>query len=275
MTSRESTEPYSIEDLLYLMRRLRDRASGCPWDLQQTYSTIAPYTLEEVYEVIDTIERNDIEHLSEELGDLLFQVVFYARLGEEDGTFDFNQIVNGIVSKLVSRHPHVFPEGTLKSIRLSNAEVGQAQIKDTWEELKQKERNQKGRSGAMADVPLALSALIRAQKLQKRAAKQGFDWSDVQGVFKKIDEELEEVRQEIPAQNKEKLTEEIGDLLFTCVNLSRHLGVDAETALRQANRKFESRYTAMEQSAENNGDSFQSITAEQKEQLWQQAKAKP
>ena len=183
---------HSLDNLLYLMRRLRDPDTGCPWDLKQTFETIVPYTLEEVYEVVDTIEREDYVHLKEELGDLLFQVVFYGQLGEEQDLFCFDDIITTLVEKLVTRHPHVFPEGTLTSSREDGVVPDETQIKQTWESLKSSERKEKGRSSVLADIPESLPALTRASKLQKRAANHGFDWPSISGVVDKLDEETTE-----------------------------------------------------------------------------------
>ena len=216
---------YSIADLRYLMARLRDPETGCPWDIKQTYATIASHTVEEVYEVVDAIDRNDLSDLSEELGDLLFQIIFYCQLAEEQGEFDFDTVINHITSKLVRRHPHVFPEGTLESSR-EGTSIDEQQIKRNWEAIKQQERQQKGNSGILDDVPLALPAQMRATKLQKRAASYGFDWPDINGVIDKVKEELDELHHEVNAEDKARQEEELGDLMFACVNLARHLSID-------------------------------------------------
>lgn len=263
---------YDIDDLVTLMARLRDPVGGCPWDLEQDYRSIVPYTLEEVYEVIDTIERDDYDHLGEELGDLLFQVVFYARLGEEDNRFDFGDVVHGIVDKLVARHPHVFPGGTLSSRREGDGAVGTAAIKGAWEAIKHRERQAKGRSGELDDIPRVLPALSRSQKVQKRAARSGFDWKNNQDVIAKIREELAELEAEMETAEEENIAEEMGDLLFSCVNLARHLGVDAEAGLRRATDKFEIRYRRMEKMAAEEGVSFGNLDALAQDVLWQAAK---
>lgn len=263
---------YDIDDLVYLMARLRNPADGCPWDLQQGYRSIVPYTLEEVYEVIDTIERDDYGHLGEELGDLLFQVVFYARLGEEDNRFDFGDVVHGIVDKLVVRHPHVFPDGTLSSRRQGDESVDTTAIKGTWEAIKHNERQAKGRSGDLDDIPRVLPALSRSQKIQKRAAKSGFDWKNNKDVIAKIREELAELEAEMEIGEAGKIAEEMGDLLFSCVNLARHLGVDAETGLRRATDKFENRYRRMEKLAAEKGNNLGNLDAPAQDTLWQAAK---
>jgi ATP diphosphatase len=270
------TTGYSIDDLRYLMQRLRDPESGCPWDLKQTYKTIAPHTLEEVYEVIDTIERNDLSHLGEELGDLLFQVIFYSQLGAEEQIFDFDSVVNGIVEKLVRRHPHVFPLGTLQSVRDPNAdgEAEEERIKQVWEQIKKQERAEKGERGTLDDIPMVMPALSRAFKLQKRAATTGFDWDNRVDVLNKVKEEVVELETEIHGDNKTAMEEELGDLMFSCVNLARHLGIDPERAMRSANNKFQRRFQAMENLASKNKPSaLTEMSVDEMELLWTQVKA--
>jgi ATP diphosphatase len=264
----------ALQQLLDIMAALRDPASGCPWDLKQDFASIAPHTLEEVYEVIDAIEQGEPEQLKAELGDLLFQIVFYARLGEEQGRFSFGSIAEGISRKLLERHPHVFPAGTLGSAG-SAPGIGAEQVAVTWEQIKQAEREQKqpGETSVLDDVPLALPAMLRAAKLQKRAAHVGFDWKDQSGVLEKVREELGELDQALRAGDAGAVAEEFGDLLFSMVNLSRHLALNSETALRQANRKFERRFRAMEALARAEGNTLQSMDAAAQERLWQRAKA--
>ncbi|KWS94526.1 nucleoside triphosphate pyrophosphohydrolase [Pseudomonas syringae] len=232
---------YTVQDLLNLMARLRDPQSGCPWDLKQTYASIVPHTLEEAYEVADAIEQGDLDHLKGELGDLLFQVVFYAQLAKEEGRFEFDDVIDGITRKLLRRHPHVFPTGELyapaETPRLTDEHVNQR-----WDEIKAEERAEK--SGApeqlslLDDVPVALPALSRAAKLQKRASQVGFDWPAALPVVDKVREELDEILEAMVDNDAEGIAEEVGDLLFSVVNLARHLKVDPETALRSANSKF-------------------------------------
>ena len=267
-----NAQKYSLDDLRYLMRRLRDPDTGCPWDIKQTFQTIAPYTLEEIYEVIDTIEREDYSHLREELGDLLFQVIFYSQLGEEQSLFGFEEIVSGLVEKLVVRHPHVFPDGTLHSQRSRGDMCAEGEIKQTWETIKKTEREEKGKQGILADIPPGLPALIRATKLQKRAANHGFDWPDVDGPLEKLQEEIGELSEAIAANQTAAIVEEVGDVLFTVVNVCRHLGVESESALRSAARKFEQRFNHMEQQAELQGRFFDDLDTDEMEQLWLQAK---
>lgn len=269
-----TTKTYSIEDLLYLMSRLRDPLSGCPWDCAQDYKSLVPYTVEEVYEVVDTIERNDFVHLSEELGDLLFQVVFYARIAEQDGLFDFATVVDGIVHKLLARHPHVFPAGTLESSRREGEQACENEIVQQWESIKQGERRSKGHSHILADIPTALPALVRAQKIQKRAAKAGFDWPDLDAVFAKTREEIQELEQALVMSDEDMIADEMGDLLFCCVNLARHGGFDAETLLRRATLKFESRFSTMEELAEAANQSFADLDLQAQDDLWRQAKSR-
>ncbi|HZB69455.1 MAG TPA: nucleoside triphosphate pyrophosphohydrolase [Sphingomicrobium sp.] len=232
------------------MRRLRDPVSGCEWDREQSFATIAPYTIEEAYEVADAIARNDMEALADELGDLQLQVVFHAQMAEEAGHFTLDQVIGGICDKLERRHPHLF---------------GDAEASPGWEALKAAERRQRPDDSALAGVALALPALERAQKLQRRAARTGFDWPDVEGPRAKIDEELAELDAET---RPEALEEELGDLLFAVVNLARHLNIDAEEALRKANRKFEARFRAIEKAP-----GFDALTLDEKEALWVRAKA--
>ena len=260
--------------MLYLMERLRDPQTGCPWDRKQNYQTIVPYTLEEVYEVVDTIERGDYGHLKEELGDLLFQVIFYSQLGREEGHFDFQQVVSTLVEKLLSRHPHVFPDGTLHNRRDSSLPQDENSIKQTWESLKKAERGAKGRHSVLDDIPITLPALVRAQKIQKRAASVGFDWPDTTGVVDKISEEAAELAAAVVSGDQESIAEEMGDLLFSCINLSRHLGVEGEGALRNTTRKFEQRFQYIEQCASNSGRTVESLSLDEMDALWNEARQK-
>jgi ATP diphosphatase len=231
----------AIQQLLEVMRRLRDPRTGCPWDREQNYHSLVPYTLEEAYEVADAIEQNDLEHLPDELGDLLFQVVFYAQIGQEQGRFDFENVAQRISDKLVRRHPHVFADDVIDSAEEQT---------HAWEQHKRRERDHKAgaeQAGILDGVSLALPALVRAAKLQRRAAGAGFDWTQVEGVLAKVREELAEIEVELQAGSvPERLAEEVGDLLFSCVNLARHLQVEPEAALRTANLKFEQRFRQVE-----------------------------
>lgn len=263
--------PYALSDLLYLMSRLRSKEDGCPWDIKQDFKSIAPSTLEEAFEVVDAIEKEDFDHLREELGDLLFQVIFYAQLGDEKDYFDFPAIVDGLTAKLVRRHPHVFPDGTLKSRRSKDLRKDDDAIKASWEAIKEEERREKGKRGVFDDVPVALPAISRAAKLQKRAAKQGFDWPDKAPVLDKLREELEELEQACADQDEAAMAEELGDLMFTCVNLSRHIKRDPEQLLRQANRKFEQRFRYVNEQITTSGD--ETLSLDELERHWQAAKS--
>lgn len=269
-----SDKIYTLDDLLYLMSRLRDPENGCPWDVKQTYASIVPSTIEEAYEVADAIEQEQWSHLPEELGDLLFQVIFYSQLGHEDQRFDFHSVVSILVTKLVRRHPHVFPEGDLYGQTPELLRNDDDYIKQQWERIKQQERSDKGQSGTLADVPVALPGLTRAQKLQKRAATVGFDWQDVSGPLAKVGEELQEVKDALAAGDVQQIAEEVGDLLFAVVNVARHTKQDAESALRLANRKFEQRFNAVEVMADSQGDNLQELTEPELDALWEAAKRK-
>ncbi len=266
---------YKLDDLLHLMARLRDPQHGCPWDLRQDYASIVPHTLEEAYEVADAIARRDFPQLRDELGDLLFQVVYYSQLGREDGHFDFAQVVDGITRKLVRRHPHVFPDGDLHG-PLDLPRLDEATIKHRWEEIKAEERAEKAAApeqlSLLDDVPAALPALSRAAKLQKRAANVGFDWADATPVVAKIQEELDEVREAMANGQAAQVAEEVGDLLFVMVNLARHLQVDAEDALRQANAKFERRFRFIEEALKAQDRTPQEASLEEMDALWDAAK---
>lgn len=259
---------YGIEDLIELMRRLRDPVTGCSWDIKQTYQTIVPSTLEEAYEVADAIEKEDFVHLKEELGDLLFQVIFYSQLGKEDGHFDFPQIVDTLVTKLVRRHPHVFPSGSLYGEN-RQTKLAEEDVRTQWESLKQKEREAKGSASLLADIPLGLPALTRATKLQKRAASVGFDWSNIEGPIAKVREEILEVEEAIASGDMPHIEEEIGDLLFAVVNISRTLKLDAEELLRKANQKFETRFDYIEANLQK---PLADASLEEMDALWEQAK---
>lgn len=263
-----TSHAYSIDDLLYLMARLRDSQTGCPWDIKQDYASIAPSTLEEAYEVVDAIEKNDFVHLKEELGDLLFQVIFYSQLGKEENRFEFAGVVSDLVEKLVRRHPHVFPDGTLQS-KIDNRHTLPTDVKARWEEIKMQEREAKGAQSLLADVPLNLPSLSRAAKLQKRAASVGFDWDDIQGPIAKVREELLEVEEALVAENHSTVVEELGDLLFAVVNISRYLKIDPEQALRGANQKFERRFHYIETES---STPLQATSIDEMNRLWDEAK---
>ena len=263
---------YTIDDLKILMSRLRDPNDGCSWDLKQSYRSIVPHTLEEVYEVIDTIEREDFEHLEEELGDLLFQVIFYAQIADEEERFNFDDVVHRLVAKLLYRHPHVFPDGTLAS-RRTGSSLSEQQVNQQWEELKAREKQQQQKvSSLLADVPLALPGLVRARKLQNKAAKVGFDWPDIRDVLNKVDEEVAELKEAVELNVREHIESELGDVLFVLANVARHLGIDPEQAVRKTNHKFEHRFQYVEQSVAETGQSWASFSLTELDEFWQQAK---
>ncbi|WP_286919189.1 nucleoside triphosphate pyrophosphohydrolase [Pseudomonas sp. UBA6753] len=265
---------YTLEDLLHLMARLRDPQYGCPWDLKQNYASIVPHTIEEAYEVADTIERGDFEHLQGELGDLLFQVVYYSQLAREEGRFEFDGVVDSITRKLIRRHPHVFPTGELYA-PVDTPSLSEAQVKSRWEEIKAEERAEKSQPEQLSlldDVPAALPALSRAAKLQKRAATVGFDWPAALPVLDKVREELDELLQAMADGDADALEDEIGDLLFAAVNLARHLKHDPEHALRRANRKFERRFRFIEQALRDSGRPIEDCNLDELDALWGEAK---
>ena len=264
----------SIDTLLAIMARLRDPDGGCPWDVEQTFATIAPYTIEEAYEVADAIDRKDLHGLRDELGDLLLQVVFHARMAEEQGAFDFHDVVAAISDKMVRRHPHVF----------ADARVGDAAAQTVaWEEHKRRERDAAGHedTSALAGIARGLPEWQRAVKLQHKAAKVGFDWPGPAPVIEKLHEEIDEVRAEFDAvaadpadaAARDRLEDEIGDLLFVCANIARHAKVDVGSALRRANNKFERRFRAMEVLAEGEGVSLASLPLDAQDAYWNKAKA--
>ncbi len=261
---------YDIDDLIRVMERLRDPETGCPWDIKQDFKSIVPSTLEECYELAHAIEQEDFHHVGEELGDVLFQVIFYAQLGREQGLFSFAEIVNTLVEKLVRRHPHVFAGGEIEAVVEGSTSV--EEVNANWEAIKSAERGAREQHGVLDDVPVALPALPRAQKLQKRAAGVGFDWRDATPVLAKLDEELQELREALVAGNPAAIREEMGDLLFTCVNLSRHLKIDSETALRESSSKFERRFRQMEQLAAAADTPLEALDDAALDSLWEQAK---
>ncbi|MBA3581673.1 MAG: nucleoside triphosphate pyrophosphohydrolase [Gammaproteobacteria bacterium] len=261
---------HTLNDLLTIMTRLRDPQTGCPWDKQQSFNTIAPYTIEEAYEVVDAIERFDMSDLRDELGDLLFQVVYHAQIAQEQDHFNFNEVVHAICEKMLRRHPHVFGAAQERPIN---------EIKQNWEAEKARERANKNSAelsaelatGTLTGIALALPALKRAMKLQKRAAQVGFDWPSVDGVFAKCVEELQEVRA-THLDDKVALQEELGDLLFSCVNLARHLEVDPEEALRKGNHKFERRFAAVEEYLHAQNIELRNASVEQMNHAWDMIK---
>ena len=274
---------YTIEDLKTLMARLRDPETGCPWDTRQSYRTIVPHTLEEAYEVADAIEREDYPHLKDELGDLLFQVIFYTQLGREDGHFDFDGVVDHLVRKLVRRHPHVFPEGTLESRIDPDNRPDEAWIKESWERIKAEERAMKpapeasARLSRLDGIARILPAMARAEKLQKRAARHGFDWPNVGPVFDKLHEEIDELKEaweaaQTGAGDPDAVEDELGDLLFVCVNLARFMKVNPEQALNRTNHKFDARFRAIERVLEREGRDMDEESLEALDAVWQAVK---
>lgn len=254
-----------IQILLDIMVRLRDADGGCPWDREQDFASIAPYTLEEAYEVADAIARQDMPSLRDELGDLLFQVVFHARMAAEAGEFDFDDVAAGICAKMIRRHPHVFGNA---------AERAGGAVPGSWERIKAAERDASSGKSALDDVALTLPALKRAEKLGKRAARSGFDWPDRSGVRDKVAEELGELDESLREQDIRGMTEELGDLLFAIANLARHLKIDPEEALRAANRKFEQRFRLMEAEVSDAGASLSDFDIDTLEAKWQTVKRK-
>ncbi|MFC4258349.1 nucleoside triphosphate pyrophosphohydrolase [Marinobacter lacisalsi] len=281
--SSDDMKSYTIDDLKTLMARLRDPDTGCPWDTKQTFRTIVPHTLEEAHEVADTIERQDYGHLKEELGDLLFQVIFYSQMGHEQQLFDFDAVVHTLVQKLLRRHPHVFPEGTLESRVDPDNRPSDEWIAASWERIKAEERAEKGEvsSGQSAsrldDIPASLPALTRADKLQRRAARYGFDWPDIGPVFDKLEEEIGELKdawqnaQQDPAAQDE-VEDELGDLMFVCVNLARFLKVNPDQALRRSNRKFEARFQAIEAILQAQDRTMEDETLDALDEIWNSVK---
>lgn len=258
----------SVEKLRWIMSKLRDPETGCPWDLKQDFTSITAHTLEEAYEVVDAIEQNDFAELNKELGDLLFQVIFYSQLGQEQQLFDFDSVVESICEKLIRRHPHVFSDASLTT---------DAQIKTNWENEKAKERqikNQQEHLSILADIPKNLPALSQAAKIQKRCSHVGFDWHNMNDVFAKIEEEVLEVKEELEANkiNQAALGEELGDLMFAVVNLCRHAKQNPETLLRQANQKFTKRFHGVEAQVQKSGKDFSKHDLAQLEQYWQEVK---
>lgn len=271
----------AIEQLLGLMTMLRDKDHGCAWDLEQSIRSLAPFTLEEVYEVVDAIENDDMVELEDELGDLLFQVVFYAQIAEEGGHFNFADIARAISNKLVRRHPHVFPDGNVQNFG-QKQELDAGQVVVNWDAIKQEEREEKRKRGGKSnkdsivsildDVPRALPAIERARKLQKRAASVGFDWPTMEPVIAKLREEIAEFEIALKSGEKDKIGGELGDLLFTVINMARHAGVEPEISLRSTNLKFERRFKWIESTLLEQKKNLQATPLDELEALWVQAK---
>ena len=267
---------YAMPDLVYLMARLRDPDTGCPWDVKQTFISIVPSTLEEVYEVVDAIEKKDNDNLQEELGDLLFQVVFYGQMASEQHLFDFDDITHGIVEKLVRRHPHVFPSGKLYDNDSSRRDIDELTLLTQWERIKSEEK--KGKQVDLAaprvldGVPVAMPALQRSYKIQKKLAAVGFDWQTAAELFPVVESELQESRDAVASGVHDHIEDELGDLLFSVVNLARHYKVDPESALRRANRKVEQRFSYVEEQLKLEGKTPEQASMDEMELLWQKAK---
>jgi ATP diphosphatase len=257
----------AINQLIEIMQALRDKQTGCPWDIEQDFRSISPYTVEEAYEVADAIERNNMADLKDELGDLLFQVVFHAQMAREIGAFDFADVVAAINDKLVRRHPHVFADEKVESIEHQT---------ERWEQHKQNERDNKSDKESISvldGIASSLPALRWSQKIQKRAARTGFDWPSISPVFDKLEEEVAELKEEIGrADNQERIIDEYGDVLFVCVNLAMHLDINAEESMRYANRKFIGRFQTMERLISQDNKSFDDLSLEQMEAYWQKSK---
>ncbi|MCK5880864.1 MAG: nucleoside triphosphate pyrophosphohydrolase [Sinobacterium sp.] len=272
-----SLERYTINDLLYLMARLRDPVDGCPWDIKQTLTSINHSTIEEAYELVDALQHavgatgKADAHVKEELGDVLFQVIFYSQLAKEDGSFSFNDVVHELTTKLVRRHPHVFPERDLRA-RSDQQSKNESAIKQQWEDIKQEERSNKNQPALFADIPKALPALIRAQKIQKRASNTGFDWPDALSALNKVEEEAAELRYAIQSETPERAAEEMADLLFSCVNVSRLMQLDAESTLEKASKKFQQRFAHIEHQLSLKGEGLEEASLVDMNALWDEAK---
>lgn len=265
----------ALQQLLHIMTRLRDPQTGCPWDLEQDFSTIAPYTLEEAHEVADAIARGDMDNLCEELGDLLLQVVFHAQMASEQGLFDFEQVAAGIVDKMIRRHPHVFPNGRLdSSLDGETVAIESREVMANWDAIKKAEKAAKGEHHhrILDGITSGLPALTRAEKLQRKVGKVGFDWNDPRAVIAKLREELDEIEAELDHGTQAAQEEELGDLLFCVVNLARHLDLDSEMALKKANIKFQRRFAHIEDRLAEQGTPFSAASLEQMEALWVEAK---
>jgi ATP diphosphatase len=269
MVDKSGSVPVQIEHLLGIVRRLRDPDQGCPWDVGQTFQSIVPHTIEEAYELADAIESNDFDQIREEAGDVLFQVLFYAQMADEKQHFNFADVVDGLSEKLIRRHPHVFSRN---STAQQETPIAVSDVSDSWEKIKRTERQGKQQSGILDDIPVSLPALTRAQKIQKRASRVGFDWADVAGVFEKLEEEICELKEALVEGEKAAIESELGDVLFCVVNLARHLDFDAETAMRGATRKFEDRFRLMEEQAIASGSRLEDESVSTLEARWQTAK---
>lgn len=269
-----SSGPEAIASLLQIMARLRDPENGCPWDIKQTFSSIVPSTLEETYELVDAIEQADYQQISEELGDVLFQVLFYSRMAQEAGQFDFADVANQLSDKLLRRHPHVFPQGRLDSYASQGSRPDESEVKRSWEAIKAQERADKTLHGLLDDIPRALPAINRAGKLQKRAAAVAFDFASRAEVFAKIREELCELEQACEQGDRQGESDELGDVFFSLVNLARHLDHDPETSLRKANQRFETRFRYIEARLQEAGLEPATAGLQRMDELWEEAKSR-
>jgi len=268
----------AIKKLLLLMAMLRDKNFGCPWDLEQTIKSLIPHTIEEVYEVVDAIDKNNMDELVDELGDLLFQIVFYAQIASENGSFDFNDVANAINNKLIRRHPHIFPDGRLESFG-ENVDISSEQVSTNWDLIKENERKDKLQQGdeniltsVLDDVPRALPALDRSKKLQIKAGRVGFDWKNLAPVIANLKEEIVELEEAIAKSDNEQMSAELGDVLFSAVNVARHIRVDPEMALRSANTRFENRFKWIEDRLKERNKVIEELQLNELNKLWSQAK---
>lgn len=257
---------YTLEDLISIMKALRTPVTGCPWDLEQDFKSIAPYTIEEAYEVADAIDRNDMTSLREELGDLLFQPVYHAQMASEQGFFDLYDIIHDITAKMISRHPHVFGDETAACAE---------DVNSIWDRRKKAEKSIKNVEGSALDgVTIGIPALLRAQKLQKKAAKVGFEWKNIEDILAKLDEEIQELRDAIQNNGIEEQTEELGDVLFVLANVGRHLDINAEESVRRCNAKFEQRFRGIEAELRQRNQNFSDLTLGEMMEIWNRQKKK-
>ena len=262
MENFEFKEKYSVEDLLRIMEILRS-PGGCPWDAEQTHESIKKSFIEETYEVIEAINKKDKDLLVEELGDVLLQVVFHSQMEKEIGTFDFSDVTDGVCKKLIERHPHVFGE-----VKVSSTD----EVLSNWDDIKRKSKGQKTQGSSMLKVPKELPALMRAQKIQSKAKKAGFDWDDMSGAFEALESEIKELKNAVDTHDSDAIEDEFGDVLFSCVNISRFIGVDSEQSLTRANDKFMSRFLIVEKLAEERGIDMKNTSIEELDKLWDEAK---
>jgi len=275
-SSAKNSVRYGMKDLVYLMSRLRDPETGCPWDVKQTFESIVPSTLEEVYELVEAIEKNDKANVQEELGDVLLHVIFYSQMAAEEKSFTFDDVAHGIVEKLVRRHPHVFPSGDLYENDSSQRNIDEKTLFEQWDRIKQAEKGDKqtldANTGTLSGVPAALPALQRSYKIQKKLAAVGFDWKNKEELFPVVESELQEFKHATDSRVQEDVEEELGDVLFAIVNLARHYKIEPETALRRANRKVEQRFAYIEEQLKQQGKTPAQASMEEMELLWQAAK---